>query len=128
MGNNGGKHHDQNGAPSPYAVATNRLHVDRDKLPAAIALFKQARDEMDELLSESGRNIQMRPMAADRVSTRVAEVLNHKGMGGTNSALGTMQQFHTQLKNIVTKLEATLAHYHRLEANNRDGIRSGTNV
>ncbi|MFB9906074.1 hypothetical protein [Allokutzneria oryzae] len=128
MGNNGGKHHDQSGAPSPYAVATNRLHVDRDKLPAAIALFKQARDDVDDLLKESRGTLQFLSMAADRVSAKVAEVLSRKGMDGTDSALGAVQAFRNQLAAIVDKLEATLAHYRRLEANNRASFRGGARV
>ncbi|SDN29622.1 PE domain-containing protein [Allokutzneria albata] len=103
------------------------LRIDRDKIPQAIALFSKIKQRMDQLYTEAAQALWVAPMAEDRVSVYIADVLTAKGLSDPECALNAILAFSRQLQDMVDRLEETHRLMSTTEDSNRRGLQGGRN-
>ncbi|WP_086819619.1 hypothetical protein [Allokutzneria sp. NRRL B-24872] len=101
------------------------LRIDRDKIPQAIALFSGIKERIGKLSAEAEHALRIDPMAEDRVSEYIAEVLTAKGLTEPECALSAITAFRDQLQGIIDRLEDTQRLITATEEANRQGFRGG---
>ncbi|MFB9906438.1 hypothetical protein ACFFQA_21100 [Allokutzneria oryzae] len=101
------------------------LRINRDKIPAAIDLFRNIKQRMDKLTVEAQRALKTEPMADDRVSMYVSEQLTAKGLTDPECAYNAIKAFSTQLQGMIDRLEATQRTMTTIEDTNRQGLQGG---
>lgn len=84
-----------------------RFTVMPDQIPAAIALFEQARNDMQLLAARIRNEAVVRPPGADLVSREVAAAMTTAGVEGPESALGAAQAAVAEFQRIIDALKAT---------------------
>ncbi|GAA3996163.1 hypothetical protein GCM10022247_15150 [Allokutzneria multivorans] len=101
------------------------LRIDRDKIPQAIALITRVKKRMDDLSEEARHALVVDPMAEDRVSEYIAEVLTAKGLTEPECARNAIIAFRSQLQAMIDRLEDTLRLMSTTEAANRQAFEGG---
>ncbi|SDN28820.1 hypothetical protein [Allokutzneria albata] len=105
------------------ATRPGTLRIDRDKIPEAIALFRNIKERMDDLAEEALTALKVEPMAEDRVSFWVAAELTAKGLTEPECAYNAIKAFRDQLQGMIDRLENTQRLMTSIEDTNRRGLR-----
>lgn len=77
------------------------------QIPQAIALFEQARDDMEQLANRLRRDAVVNPPGNDMVSQQVAEAMTNAGVQGPESAAGAAELAMVEFQRVVDALTAT---------------------
>ncbi len=89
-----------------------------EQLPAAIALFETARDQMDQLARRAEHETVVRPPGKDQVSTWVAEAMTKAGREGLDSAAGAANSAVVRLEEAIVALKEMGRTYGVVEEDN----------
>lgn len=111
--------------PNPQGVPSaggGRFTVMPDQIPAAIALFEQARDEMRRLANRAKFDAVVDPPGSDLVSVQVARAMTSAGVNGPESAAGAAAAAVAEFDRIINALRDTGRTYGTIEQANAEEL------
>ncbi|MFB9908268.1 hypothetical protein [Allokutzneria oryzae] len=104
-------------------VRVGGWRIDLDKIPAAIKIFTEARNDVQNLASRGVAAGEIRPMGLDDVSLELVKELNQRYFAGTGTTSWAIGRFRDEMNSVVAQLEAVRRHYRRVEDSNHRNLR-----
>ncbi|MCP3797763.1 hypothetical protein NLX83_00680 [Allokutzneria sp. A3M-2-11 16] len=102
-------------------VRAGGWRIDLDQVPAAIKIFNDALEDINDLVPDSHVAKEIRPMGDDHVSQTLAKQVSERHLGG-RGAIWALTQLQGELTKAVSTLEAAQRHYRKIEDANRSSI------
>lgn len=101
------------------SVSVDGMKIDLAQVPAAIRLYQQTKDRIDELVSRAASDLQIEPMGNDDVSRDVATEFNNRNLRSTGSISAAISAFRDRLQSIIEQLTAVQQQYRLSDEGNR---------
>jgi len=89
------------------ASAPGVLRIEPDQVDAAINVFRDAVDKLEERVRDARNAIRANPMADDQVSQPAAAAFNRVSFDGSESAIAAWTGAVTELQSIIRQLQAS---------------------
>jgi hypothetical protein len=88
------------------AGPAGRLRIEPDQVDAAIKVFQDALNKLENKVAQAKAQIRADAMAMDRVSQPAAEAFNHASVGGPGAAIAAWTGAVDELRSIIAQLTA----------------------
>jgi hypothetical protein len=102
---------------TPSYSGTQTLKIDPSTIPAALRAFREAYDRVDKKVSQLG-GMDIRPWAADEVSSQTAMLFADRTYGGGDSAMECLRGYRDQLWRACESLQKAHDTYLAMEGAN----------
>ncbi|MCO1580992.1 hypothetical protein M8C13_35095 [Crossiella sp. SN42] len=101
------------------SVSVDGMKIDLAQVPAAIQLYRETRDRMNDLAGRAGADLQIEPMGNDDVSRDVAHEFNTRNLQSTGSVAAAITAFRDRLNTIIDQLTAVQQQYRLTDDSNK---------